>query len=186
MGTYKTYNLLRDDYHIFNMYREVKKIVKACDLCQKSKIYNKTTRGPILSQIPDGPREMISLDLMGPLPRGQLGAKYILALLDIFTKHVKLYPLRRATTDIIINKVINDYLPSFGPIKKILTDNGTQFQNQRWRQQLKQKGIEVMFTSPYHPEGNTVERTNREIGRILRAYCYAKQLCYGYLPLNTG
>lgn len=62
MGTYKTYNLLKDDYHIPNMYREVKRNVKACDLCQKSKIYNKTTRGPTLSQIPDEQRQVISLD----------------------------------------------------------------------------------------------------------------------------
>uniref|UniRef100_A0A2S2NEK6 RNA-directed DNA polymerase n=1 Tax=Schizaphis graminum TaxID=13262 RepID=A0A2S2NEK6_SCHGA len=174
VGTYKTYSVLKNDYHITNMYREIKKRIKACDLCQKSKATNQQTRGPLLSQLPAAPHHVVSLDLMGPMPRGQLGARYILALLDIFSKHVKLYPIKRATTDIILNKVINDYLPSFGPIRKILTDNGTQFQNIRWKQQLSQINVETHYTTPYHPEGNPVERTNREIGRILRTYCHAK------------
>lgn len=151
--------------------------------CQKAKATNQQMRGPLISQIPDAPRRIVSLDLMGPLPRGQLGVKYVLALLDIFSKHVKLYPLRKATTEIILNKVLNDYLPMYGPIEKILTDNGTQFQNDRWKQQLKKRNVETCYTTPYHPEGNPVERTNREIGRILRTYCHAKHSSWAkWLP----
>ncbi|CAI6360007.1 unnamed protein product [Macrosiphum euphorbiae] len=32
--------------------------------------------------------------------------------------------------------------------------------------------IKSVHTSGYHPESNPVERTNREIGRLLRTYCH--------------
>jgi len=34
--------------------------------------------------------------------------------------------------------------------------------------------IKVIFTTTYHPESNPVERTNGEIGRILRTYWHSK------------
>lgn len=128
----------------------------------------------MISQIPEGPRQVISLDLMGPLPRGQLGMRYILAAVDIFSKHTKLYALRKATTDAILNKIVQDYIPTFGSIQKILTDNGTQFTSRKWTEELKKLGVKAIFTTSYYPESNPVERVNREIGRILRAYCFHK------------
>jgi len=104
-GTYKIYEILRYNYQLKNMYQAVKRIVKSCDLCQKSKINNQLSRGPTLSNIPEGPRHTVSLDLMGPLPKGQFGARYILAIIDIFAKYIKLYALRRATTEIILKKI---------------------------------------------------------------------------------
>lgn len=172
VGAYKVYHALKHKYQFKDMYNTIKRITRSCDLCQKSKINTQNTRGPTISLIPSEPRELISLDLMGPLPRGQLNMKHILALLDTFSKHVKLYALRRATTNIILKKLLNDYVPKFGPIKKVLTDNGTQFTSRNWKAQLEQNGIRTAFTTTYHPESNPVERTNREIGRLIRSYCH--------------
>jgi len=72
-GTYKTYKLVQQNHQFKNMYRTIKQIIKTCDLCQKAKINNITARGPTLSLLPTEPREMVSADLMGPLPRGQGG-----------------------------------------------------------------------------------------------------------------
>lgn len=61
-----------------------------------------------------------------------------------------------------------------GTIQKILTDNGTQFTNHKWKEKLKELNIKPVFTTTYHPEGNSVKRANRDIGRILRTYCHDK------------
>lgn len=63
-----------------------------------------------------------------------------------------------------------------GEIKKILTDNGTQFTSHKWTKKLQELHIKPVYTTPYHPEGNPVERANREIGRILRTYCSDKHI----------
>jgi len=123
LSAYKTYHALPHKYQLRNMYNAIKKFTRACDLCQRSKIDNRTARGPTISTITEAPRHTISVDLMGPLPSGQLEMRYILAMLDTFSKHIKLYALRRATTDIILKKITEDYLPQYGPIHRILTDN---------------------------------------------------------------
>jgi hypothetical protein len=51
------------------------------------------------------------LDLYGPLPTGRGGVKYLLARLDVFSKHVTLYPLKIATTRSCLNKLRNHYFP---------------------------------------------------------------------------
>jgi len=171
-GTYKTYKLLQQNHQFQNMYRTVKRILKTCDLCQRTKISNITARGPTLSLLPEKPLEMVSADLMGPLPRGQGGCKYILAILDLFSKYIKLYPLKRATTDTIIKRIVGEYIPTVGIFKKILTDNGTQFTSHKWSRVMAGLNIKSVHTTGYHPESNPVERTNREIGRLLRTYCH--------------
>jgi hypothetical protein len=128
----------------------------------------------MLSNLSEGPHEMVSLDLIGPLPSGKLGAKYLLVMLDIFSKYVQIYPLRRATTKAILNKIEKQYIPTCGKFSKILNDNGTKFHSKQWANQLKNLGIKIIRTTTYHPEGNPVERANREIGRILRTYCHGK------------
>jgi len=173
-GTYKTYQLIQRNHQFKNMYRTIKQIVKTCDLCQKAKISNIIARGPTQSITPEKPREVISVDLMGPLPRGQGGCKYILALLDLFSKYIKLYPLKKATTESIMKRIVNDYIPTVGIFQKILTDNGTQFTSQKWIKNMTRLNIKIGHTTNYHPESNPVERANREIGRLLRTYCHAQ------------
>jgi len=69
-GTYKTYQLLQQNHQFQNMYRTVKRIIKTCNLRQRTKINNITVRGPTLSLLPEKPLEMVYADFMGPLPRG--------------------------------------------------------------------------------------------------------------------
>jgi len=171
-GTYKTYKLLQQNHQFQSMYHTIKRIIKTCDLCQRTKISNSIAREPTLSLIPEKPLEMVSADLMGPLPRGQGGCRYILAILDLFSKYVKLYPLKRATTDAIIKRIVTDYIPTIGLFQKILTDNGTQFTSQKWNRVMEGLKLKSVHTTGYHPESNPVERTNREIGRLLRTYCH--------------
>lgn len=156
------------------MMKTIKRVTQTCDLCQKSKIYNKRTRGPLISNIPSRPHAMVSLDLIGPLPTGQLGAKYLLVMLDVFAKYIQIYTIRKATANSILSKIEKHYIPACGKFKKILTDNGTYFHSKQWTERLNSLRIKVLRTTTYYPEGNPVERANREIGRMLRIYCHSK------------
>lgn len=94
-GRYKTLHAIRDTCTFKNMQRMVGKVVKNCDLCQKTKPINFNPNGPRQSHKPTRNLEVISIDLMGPLPVGRGGVQYILTLLDPFSKYIKLYALKK-------------------------------------------------------------------------------------------
>ena len=89
----------------------------------------------------------------------------------MFTKAVRLYAIRRPTTKSVLNVILRKYVPKYGQIKKILSDQGKQFQNKAWTETLTQHGIQPVLTSIRHPLGNLAERINKELGKHLCIYC---------------
>ena len=82
--------------------------------------------------------------------------------------------MKRATTKACLTKITNQYFNDVGTPEAILSDHGTQFTSSVWRETLEALGIRVLFSSIRHPQSNPVERSMREIGRILPTYCYDK------------
>lgn len=71
---------------------------------------------------------------MAPLPTGRGGTHYILeCLLDTFSKFMKLYALRKATTNAVLLRIVNDYITTVRKPILILTDNVTQFTLKKWK-----------------------------------------------------
>lgn len=170
-GRYKTYHAIREEYSFANMHRIVAETVKNCDTCQRNKPINYAPGGRITTHKPKKILEKVSIDLMGPLPTGRGGTHFILAILDTFSKYIKLYALKRATTKAIIKRLVQDYIPEMGTPETILSDNGTQFTSRTWNETMAKLDIKCAFSTKYHPQSNPVERYNREIGRLLRTYC---------------
>lgn len=62
------------------------------------------------------------------MPTARAGVQHILVIMDLYSKYVKLKPIKKATSSIII-KGIEEYIMENGPISTILSDNATQFSN---------------------------------------------------------
>lgn len=59
------------------MDKVIKQQLKKCDLCQKTKHTNKRQIGELQPILADKPLQLVSIDLIGELPTGRFGAKYI-------------------------------------------------------------------------------------------------------------
>ena len=73
------------------------------------------------------PFDLVVVDLFGPLPKGRGGVMYIFVMLDTFSKYVRLYSVKRATSQVLSEKVTKDYMIHVGKPKVILSDHGPQF-----------------------------------------------------------
>ena len=87
---------------------------------------------------------------------------------DSFSKYTKLYPINRATNKKILDIIIHKYIPELAIPRTIITDHGTQFKGQIWKETLLWHGVKNYKTSVYHPSSNPAERVLQEVRRILR------------------
>lgn len=173
-GIQKTIKFISENLYWKNQKRDIKKRIKTCDLCQRTKHLNLTMEGRFQSIIPKNPNEMIAVDFYGPLPASRAGAKYLFVVKDLFSKLTTLYSIKAANTKTCLNKLINDYFVKRGKPTRILSDHGTQFTSHKWKETLNNLGVEICFSSIRHPQSNPVERTMRELGRFFRAYCSSR------------
>lgn len=174
-GIEKCLLILQEYFTFTNMHKKIRKFIRACDSCQKCKHSTNPLVGEAIGISCTGVRDMISIDFVGPLPRSNFGTRYILITLDNYSKFIKLYPLKNATTRAVINKLFNDYIPTYGKPTKILSDNGTQFRSHNYVNNLNENNIKPIFIPIRHPKMNMSERYIQNVKRCLRTLCHDKQ-----------
>lgn len=126
-GTYKTFRYINTHFYWRNMREFIKKCLQTCDLCQGVKVLNYSMQGEYQRVAAKKPNELVTIDFYGPLPKSTAGIQFLLVAIDAFSKYVRLYPMKRATTKVALNKMINDYFIKVGKPEKLLSDHGTQF-----------------------------------------------------------
>lgn len=184
-GIYKVWCALRADIWMRHLHRETKKVLKTCDICQRAKTVSLPSPG-FEAIIPTDVDDLISVDLYGTLPRSRGGVTCLLVILNVFTKYVTLYPLKRATAQVIVKRLREDYFVNVLKPKRILSDQGTQFSSTHWKNALKEEGIQAVYSSVRHPQGNPVERVMRELGRLFRTYCHENHKRWAYEVENIS
>lgn len=142
----KVYAVLKLYFYWPGMRRKIRAVLKTCDICQKAKKPNNTLTGPLQPIIPKDVGELVAVDFFGPLPRSTGGVTYLLVAVDVFSKFIKLFPLKRANAKAATNRIINDLAPVM-EIKKILSDQGSQFTSHLWKKTLTEANIQVAYTT---------------------------------------
>ena len=127
-GFRRTYGSLKTRYFWKGMKKSVHQHCTSCEVCAKHNIKTQQLRNEHFSS-PSQPMEFIAMDLIGEFhPASSKGNRNI-CMLTGFTFCI---PLKTKCAEDIINAYINHICCSFGPSRKILTDNGTEFKNKLW------------------------------------------------------
>lgn len=175
LGSFKTFHKIAEAYYWPRMKNDVAKYVTTCNICQASKSNSQLRPGFMGRQKKvKYPFQLISIDLVGPLPRSTKGYTSLLVVTDWFTKFVQLQPLRKATASAIVKFIENDVFLMFGVPQIIMCDNGPQFIGGVFQKLIERYKVQkVWYNAAYHPQVNPVERTNRVITTAIR--CYIKE-----------
>ena len=114
----------------------------------------------------DRPLELLHMDLFGPIAYISIdGSKYCLVIVDDYSRFTWVFFLQeKSHTQEILKGFLRRAQNEFGlRIKKIRSDNGTEFKNSQIEGFL-EEGIKHEFSSPYTPQQNgVVERKNRTL-----------------------
>lgn len=95
---------------------------------------------------------------------------YILYMIDLFTRYQVATVIRSKEPEEIVKAVTTKWLPVFGRMQKIITDNGTEFQNEQMREVASQLNVELLSTGANAPWMNgLVERNHYTTDTIVKA-----------------
>ena len=123
------------------------------------------------------PFEVVHLDVVGPLPHCHSGNRYILTMMDRFSRMVKMVCLSTITANAIAMAFRNHWLLEYGSPGHILTDRGSDFTGTIMKILGQMFGFRHRVTTSYHPESNgALERFHRYLKERLRCIAHERGL----------
>ena len=149
-------------------------VAQSCPQCQRGSDYGhrQKTTGTIESK---GPWDTLSVDIVGPLPADRRH-EFIIVFVDCYLRFTILVPASNHTADTVSEALLRHVVPYFGTPRRLLSDRGREFVGEVWGKLTSSLGIQRVLTSPYHPEGNSInERSHRTMNNMLRA-CLLRDL----------
>ena len=183
-GINKTMLAIQEHLYIKRLGNKVRKIVSKCSLCQLAKQSNVLYDVQPQSILRTQPRELICLDVHGAMPTSRFGNKFILVVTDVFSKFVKIYPMKVITTAACLRKIQGEFVKNYGHIQGILSDNASVFSSPKWRAAFEQTGTRVYHSSAYFAAGNPTERQIKQITTYLRIFCHKNHKgWFDYIPI---
>ena len=167
-GAERTIKVMKQRYFWHGMTSDIKQYVQHCEVCQKVK--GKAQKHEYLKLFSvKQPFEMIAVDLMGPLPRTTNANEYTVTVQDRFSRLCRIIPVRNARTTTVVDALMKNWFNLYGYPKKLLSDRGSQFTSELFKQICALNGVKKLYTSAYHPQTDgMVERLHRWIKEKLK------------------
>lgn len=176
LGLDRTYRAIQLKYFWPKMYQNVADYIRACDSCQHSKKSTNPHRAPLVNMPVEDTFIRLHMDILGPLTTSNEGYKYILLIVDSFSKFPEAFPLKTQDSKEIANVLFAEIFARYGAPKVIVSDRGQNFLSKLVTAVCEIFQVTRHFTSSYHPQTNsTCERMNSTIAQCLRTYVNSTQ-----------
>jgi transposase InsO family protein len=154
---------LQKDEHILGLINVHFEKDMICHACQAGKQVG-VPHPPKSIMTTTQPLELIHMDLFGPVAYLSIGDnKYGLVIIDDYSRFTWVFFLfDKCQVRDKVKTIVKRAQKEFGlPIKKVRSDNGTEFNNTQVEEFLDEEGIKHEFSTPYTPQQNgVVERKN--------------------------
>ena len=175
-GREKTYRAIQEKFFWEGMYRYVQLYVKTCQVCQcqkSSRIDNQAELGIIECY---EPWELISIDIWGPVRPRAKGNRYLLTVVDAFSKFCRAIPLPNKEAKTIANALRQHVFSAYGVPWRIHSDKGAEFVNSVISELCNAYGVKRSSTTPYHPQGNSyAEQVHQFYWNAVSSFIRAEQ-----------
>jgi hypothetical protein len=188
LGVEATLDLLRANKDIWKHMRlHVKHFIKQCPICQANSDTKILTNIPPFTRASYEPMEVLNIDTIGPLPEDEHKNKFILVIIDCFSRWVELFGIPD-TSGLSAARAILQHCGRFGIPALLRSDRGSQFVNEVIEHLVELLDSTHEVTTAYSKEENAVvERANKEVMRHLRAIVFEDRVYHSWssdqLPL---
>lgn len=168
VGISKTVELIKQVYWFPKIVERVKLYISNCLKCI---IFSpKEGKGEgLLNLIDKGdkPFQVLHVDHYGPLNQTKGRFKYVLVIVDAFSKFLSLYSVRTVAAKETCAR-LTQYFSYYSKSVKIISDRGSCFRSELFREFFERNNIKHIKTAAYTPSANgQVERYNRTLTVML-------------------
>ena len=142
--------------------------LKRCENCMRYHRGKPPRQTPLHPFVSGEPFEVVAIDVTGKHPKSMRGNEYIVTITDIYSKWAEAVPVRNHTASVVAKVLIDNVFARFGAPKRLLSDQGPEFESQLFHELCTRLEIEKIRTSPYQPSTNAcVERFHRTLNSML-------------------
>ena len=168
-GYIRTLAKIREAFYWPSMVKDVSRHLKNCTICKAVKSA-KGRKAPLKPLVVSKPLETISMDVVGPLPVSNQGNKYIITMMDLFSRWPAAYPVADMTAETVV-RCIKTWGGDFGYPESVLTDRGTNFASEVFAKACKALHLNHVMTTAYRPQTNgMLERLHYTLKSGLATY----------------
>ena len=166
IGVKKLSSYMNDMFFWPNMQETIQTCLRACGICSRRKIVQQKTKERLIPIVSKDFLEQLVIDIA--YMKHERNYKYLLVIIDRFSKMVSLSALERQDEKTLFKAILENWIYRFGKPQSILSDKGTNFDSVFMKTQLGNLGIVQHFSSPYqHQSNGLVERTIRTVRDLL-------------------
>ena len=114
------------------------------------------------------PWERMGIDIVGPFPRSARGNKYMLTVIDHFTKWAEAFPIANHEATTVSRVMVEQVFSRFGVPLQILSDRGSEFESNLFSELCRVMGTDKIRTTAYKPSTNgAIERLHRSLNAMI-------------------
>lgn len=151
-GPQGTYDYVKEKYYWPNMLDQITHEYKRCLQCLKNPLGPGKLSHPAIAIPITGVFDMIGIDSMEGFPNID-GYHCCITIKDHASKLIMVEPTKSKSAEEAAN-VLWRWICTYGPPKRLMSDQGRQFVNDIFGNILSKFCIQHKVTSPYHPETN--------------------------------
>ncbi|GKT28731.1 Transposon Tf2-6 polyprotein, partial [Aduncisulcus paluster] len=154
--------------YLRNAKEEARSYILKCGICQKMKA-RRLVKLMMKDTTVSTPFDTVAIDTVGPIMPSKAGSRYMIVMVDCFTRWTEIVPTKRAKATDAADALISGIFGRFGLPNRVRSDRGTQYVNELLTNLYEKLGIKQHKVLAYHPQANgIVERTNQEVVRHMR------------------
>ena len=168
-GVGKTVQALKAQYSWPRMQQQVAEfLTKECWVCIEKQQTN-LKQGVHVPRVAHEQGEIIYVDLVGPFSDKITPFRYLLTVMDGFSRYVAVAPLSSKSSAEVSQAVLDCWVKIHGVPRTVYSDRGTEFTARLTQNLFQELGIQVKLGTPENHQANPIERFHRTLYDLVKS-----------------
>ena len=128
MGVHRTVKKVKQRFHWPGLSKDVKVHICSCATCNANRMPYQRFRAALVGFRVGAPLDRVGIDLIGPLPVTEKGNRYLLVIVDYFTRWAEAFPLPDQQAETVAKTFVHEFVCRYGAPLELHSDQGRNFE----------------------------------------------------------